>query len=59
MSRDLEVVREFDAPPEAVWRAWVDPALVGRWWGPKGFTCPLARMDVREGGVARVCMRSP
>lgn len=30
-----------------------------QWWGPAGFTCPLARMDVREGGTSLVCMRSP
>jgi uncharacterized protein YndB with AHSA1/START domain len=32
---------------------------VTRWWGPNGFTSPLARMDVREGGTSLVCMRSP
>jgi uncharacterized protein YndB with AHSA1/START domain len=30
-----------------------------RWWGPTGFTSPLARMDFREGGTSLVCMRSP
>lgn len=30
-----------------------------QWWGPEGFTCPLARMDVREGGTSLVCMHSP
>jgi uncharacterized protein YndB with AHSA1/START domain len=30
-----------------------------RWWGPTGFTSPLARMDFREGGASLVCMRAP
>jgi uncharacterized protein YndB with AHSA1/START domain len=30
-----------------------------RWWGPTGFTCPVARMDFREGGTSLVCMRAP
>ena len=25
--------RVFDAPPEAVWRAWTDPERLMRWWG--------------------------
>jgi uncharacterized protein YndB with AHSA1/START domain len=57
--RDLVVTRDFDAPVERVWRAWTESELVMRWWGPQGFTSPLARMDVREGGTSLVCMRSP
>ena len=30
-----------------------------RWWGPTGFTAPLARINFREGGTSLVCMRSP
>jgi uncharacterized protein YndB with AHSA1/START domain len=57
--RDLVVTRLFDAPPERVWQAWTEPEQVMRWWGPRGFTAPIARMDVREGGTSLVCMRSP
>jgi uncharacterized protein YndB with AHSA1/START domain len=59
MKRDLVVVRTFDAPVEQVWRAWSDSGLVMRWWGPHGFTCPVAKMDFREGGTSLVCMRAP
>jgi uncharacterized protein YndB with AHSA1/START domain len=57
--RDLVVTRVFDAPVERAWRAWTEPELVMRWWGPQGFASPLARMDVREGGTSLVGMRSP
>ncbi len=57
--RDLVVTRVFDAPLGQVWKAWTDPEYVMRWWGPTGFTSPLARMDFREGGTSLVCMRSP
>ncbi len=57
--RDLVVTRVFDAPVEQVWKAWSDPEYVMQWWGPEGFTSPLARMDFREGGTSLVCMRSP
>jgi uncharacterized protein YndB with AHSA1/START domain len=55
----LVQVREFDAPVELVWRAWTESELVKRWWGPDRFSCPVARMDVRPGGVSVVAMRSP
>ena len=57
--KDLVVTRVFDAPLEQVWKAWSDPEYVMQWWGPEGFTSPLARMDFREGGTSLVCMRSP
>jgi uncharacterized protein YndB with AHSA1/START domain len=43
--RDLVVTSIFEAPVEHVWKAWVDPADVMQWWGPQGFTCPVAKMD--------------
>ncbi len=56
---DLVVTRVFDAPIEQVWKAWVEPEMVKQWWGPTGFTCPLANIDFREGGTSLVCMRAP
>jgi uncharacterized protein YndB with AHSA1/START domain len=56
---DMVITRVFDAPVERVWQAWTDPEQVMRWWGPTGFTAPVARMDVREGGTSLVAMRSP
>lgn len=57
--QDLVITRIFDAPVEQLWKAWTDPDHVKRWWGPKGFTSPLARMDFREGGTSLLCMSSP
>jgi uncharacterized protein YndB with AHSA1/START domain len=56
---DVVSSREFDRPVDEVWQAWVRPDLVQQWWGPKGFTCPTADMDVRVGGRSLVCMRAP
>jgi uncharacterized protein YndB with AHSA1/START domain len=58
-THNVEVTRIFDAPVEKVWQAWSDPEYVRQWWGPTGFTCPLAEMDFREGGTSLVCMRAP
>lgn len=56
---DLVIERVFDAPRELVWRAWTDPEHLMRWWGPKGYTCPVCEIDLRVGGKYLNCMRSP
>lgn len=56
---ELAVSRLFEAPREVVWKAWTDPEIVKRWWGPKDFTAPEAKIDLRVGGEYLFCMRSP
>src|SRR5437867_13412021 len=56
---ELTIVRVFDAPREAVWKAWTDPEGAKRWWGPEGFTAPFIKIDLRVGGKYLFCMRSP
>lgn len=55
-SRDLVLTRLIDAPPEAVYRCWTDPALVPKWFAPKPWTVPRTDMDVRPGGKSTVVM---
>jgi uncharacterized protein YndB with AHSA1/START domain len=55
----MVVTRVFDAPRELVWKAWTDPQYVMQWWGPKGFTAPVCKMDFRVGGKFLYCMRTP
>ena len=42
-----------------LWKVWTDPELVKRWWGPKHFISPVAKIDFREGGVSLVSMKAP
>jgi uncharacterized protein YndB with AHSA1/START domain len=52
--KHVVVTRRFAAPPEAVYRAHTDPALVQRWLlGPEGWTMPVCQMDPRPGGKIR------
>jgi uncharacterized protein YndB with AHSA1/START domain len=55
----MVVTRIFDAPRELVWKAWTESKYVMQWWGPKGFTAPVCKMDVRVGGKSLLCMRTP
>ena len=55
----MVVTRVFDAPRDLVWKAWTDPKYVMQWWGPKGFTAPVCKMDFRVGGKSLLCMKAP
>jgi uncharacterized protein YndB with AHSA1/START domain len=58
-THNMVLTRVFDAPVEQVWKAWSEADQVKKWWGPTGFTCPVADMDFREGGTSLVCMKAP
>jgi uncharacterized protein YndB with AHSA1/START domain len=58
VAQDLVISRVFDAPRELVWKAWTDPERVKRWWGPKGYTSPVCKIDLRVGGKYLCCMKS-
>jgi uncharacterized protein YndB with AHSA1/START domain len=55
----LIITRYFDASPERVWQYWTLTDLFMCWWGPKDFTAPYAKMDLRVGGRLLNCMRGP
>ncbi|MGY1827343.1 SRPBCC family protein [Blastococcus sp. SYSU DS0541] len=52
----VRITREFDAPPEKVFRAHVDPELFARWTGPRGMQVRIDRYDCRTGGSYRYVM---
>lgn len=57
--RTIIITRTFDAPRELVFEAWTDPAHIGRWWGPDGFTTTTYEMNVWPRGVWRFVMHGP
>lgn len=46
----IEIVREFDAPVEPVFRAHTDPELYAQWVGPRSLTTRITRWEARTGG---------
>lgn len=56
---EISIVREYDAPVEAVWEAWTDPSQVAQWWGPRGFTITTHSKDLRPGGHWIYTMHGP
>ena len=49
----VRIVREFDAPPEKVFRAHTDPDLMVQWLGPRDLTMTIDHFDCRTGGAYR------
>ena len=49
----VRIIREFDAPPEKVFRAHTDPELVVRWLGPRRTEMRIDHWDCRTGGSYR------
>jgi uncharacterized protein YndB with AHSA1/START domain len=49
----VRIVREFDAPPEKVFRAHTDPELLSRWLGPRDLTMTVDHYECRTGGAYR------
>src|SRR4051812_3639815 len=46
----VHVRRTIAAPPERVYRAWLDPELITRWFAPGTYTVRKAEVDERVGG---------
>ena len=57
--RDLILTRSFNAPPEKVFNAWTQPALLKQSFEPRPWTTAKAELDVRAGGTSLIVMRSP
>lgn len=45
--------RVLRAPPERVYRAFLEPAALARWLPPYGFLCEVQQLDARVGGSHR------
>jgi len=55
----LVITRIFNAPPKLVFKAWTETERLAQWWGPKGFTLDVAKLDLRPGGEFHYSMKSP
>ena len=55
----IEVIREFDAPRDLVFRASTEPDLVARWLGPREMAMRVIEYDARPGGRYRYVHAAP
>jgi len=54
MSNTVKLHRVFSAPPERVYKAFLDPDAIVKWMPPHGFTAKLDQMDATVGGSYRM-----
>ena len=50
----IRLHRLLRAPPERVYRAFLDAGALAKWLPPDGFTCKVHALDVRVGGSYRM-----
>jgi uncharacterized protein YndB with AHSA1/START domain len=50
MPNTIQLHRVFHAPPQRVYKAFLDPDAMAKWLPPNGFTGKVHSMDARVGG---------
>jgi uncharacterized protein YndB with AHSA1/START domain len=50
----IKLHRVFTAPPERVYRAFLDADALVKWYPPYGFICKVHSIDTRVGGTFRM-----
>ena len=50
-TEDFVISRVLDAPRGLVWKCFTDPEHMNQWWGPKGATVTVSKMELRPGGT--------
>jgi len=58
-STSLRLSRMIKADPDAVFRAWTDPAQLKQWSSPEGAEVAEAQVDLVVGGRYRLRMKNP
>lgn len=54
--RELTLTRELNASRELVFKAWTEPGIIAKWWGPNGVTIPVCQFDARPNGLINIVM---
>ncbi len=57
--REILISRVFDAMPDRVFRAHVDPNALAEWWGPRGYQSRVETWEPRPGGAWRIVQTAP
>lgn len=58
-TQEIVITRIFNAPRDQVWKTWTEPDRIKLWWGPKDFTAPSIKNDLRTGGKFLFAMEAP
>jgi uncharacterized protein YndB with AHSA1/START domain len=50
----IKLHRVVKAPPERVYRAFLDPSAIAKWIAPHGFTCQVHHLEASVGGTYKM-----
>ncbi|MGC3818394.1 SRPBCC family protein [Acinetobacter sp. G11] len=53
-SNTVKLHRVFTAPPERVFKAFIDPDALVKWMAPHGFTAKVYHLDAKVGGTYKM-----
>lgn len=54
MPNTVKLHRVFTAPPERVFKAFIDPDALVKWMAPHGFTAKVHHLEARVGGTYKM-----
>ena len=57
-TRSVQLHRVLRAPPEKVYRAFLEAEATAKWLPPYGFTCTVHQMEARVGGTFRMSFKN-
>jgi uncharacterized protein YndB with AHSA1/START domain len=58
-NKRIAIIREFDASPDMVWRAWTESKFLDQWWAPKPWTAKTKSLNFADGGIWLYAMSGP
>ncbi len=56
---DFIITRTIKAPRALVWAMWSDPVHLPHWWGPKGLSLRVCKLEFKPGGLFHYAMGTP
>lgn len=58
MPNSVHLHRALAAPPDKIYRAFLEPDALAKWLPPRGFICTVYQMDALVGGSYRMSFRN-
>ena len=58
-TKEIRIVKEFNAERQLVFKAFTDPDMYAQWIGPNGYTTRIDRFEPRDGGYYRFIQKDP
>jgi uncharacterized protein YndB with AHSA1/START domain len=58
-TKPFVITRVVNAPRKLVWQAFTEAERLKEWFGPKGYTPDVSKMDLRPGGTYHYRLKGP